>query len=111
VYKQRAARRRRRHEKRYATPARADLDMLPVFKLAEDSIVDIRRPPACRRYLISTNADPKAWEAPTKPKPAHLAPSVPQVDGEIGDCESRCASIGSESSCVICLDEYAIGDL
>ncbi|KAI8322190.1 hypothetical protein GQ54DRAFT_297521 [Martensiomyces pterosporus] len=140
MYYRRAERRRVRHEKHHNPLTEADLDILPKYELNEESIADILRPHDRRRYLINSSgvqqatltAPEPAHLAPEQPsthpvsdqqqqqQPSGSAPAegkgkevltvvseTPTDETE----ESRYAPTETSASCVICLEDYAIGEV
>ncbi|KAJ2776204.1 hypothetical protein GGI15_004915 [Coemansia interrupta] len=117
-------RRRQRNEKP-GVLTEAALSILPKFRLDTESIADIRRAPCRRRHLVKSNAIPPS-QLPTPPEPAHLAPStsdythIPKVSTyrvftpteppviSADDFEPELSDV--EPSCVVCLEEYVVGD-
>ncbi|KAJ2824367.1 hypothetical protein IWW50_003365, partial [Coemansia erecta] len=72
---------------------------LPKFTLTAESIEDIRRPHACRQYLVTTR--PAASESGAECSP------VPASAMDVGD--SCYTTADDKPACVVCLEEYLAG--
>ncbi|KAJ1944722.1 hypothetical protein EC988_005916, partial [Linderina pennispora] len=114
VYHRRAERQRARAERHRNKLTEADLEVLPLYTLTEDSIRDILRPHAHRKELKGAPMLQDPAEV-TEPEAAHLPePKADGIAGASADAElddgSRYAPTETDASCVICLEEYVPGN-
>ncbi|KAJ1755353.1 hypothetical protein LPJ62_000155 [Coemansia sp. RSA 2167] len=89
---------RSRHHKHSKTKLQQKtLEWLPKFILTKQSIEDIRRPHACRKYLV-------AGRAPQEETPHNDSILASALDG----CESCYVTKDDKPACVVCLEEYLV---
>ncbi|KAJ2159703.1 hypothetical protein GGF46_002828 [Coemansia sp. RSA 552] len=100
-------RRWRRHRRKVAKQRQVDskLDFMPKFTLTAASIEDICRPHSERRYLVASRP-PEPEVAP--PLPVY-SPGASSAAAAAAPARDSSRESESEPTCIICFDDYSIG--